>query len=279
MTKKFYRLGYTNPPSDGQKLRLHHSRDGAAFGELSANLPFKGYCYETVIHNYPNHSLARDHFNFLQQTDLLVCATRPPLDDFLGDPKYKNYGKDWRYICPSNDDLEKAIFKDLKRYFSHISRGCVKLQDETAGHLLKGFEAMAQINFHKRGMGTINNFVVEMGGVTREVKPPKEYNSVGYFLHLPKISDYPCSLILSFSMGGYENLLWNRIVRLRFDKWLESPVFGVALLNLPEEPLQPLTPKLADNAKVQVVIEHWLGNGDLSEAAVPKKQSQRKPSK
>jgi hypothetical protein len=257
MEQKYYRFGYTNPPGEGQP-RLHHSRDGAAFNELAADLPFKGYRYGTFIHNYPKHSLPEKHFAFLKAGDLVVSATRPPRSDYLGDDLRDGEGKDRRYIIPSNDHLENAIFKDLDRFFAHVSRYCVELTPEMAGLLPQKFESMSHIKFHTKGKATIHSTMATIGGRVRELKGPKEFNAVGYFLHLGKITGYPCGLVLSFSMGGYENLLWNRIVRLRYSKWFDKPVFGFALLNLPEEPERPLTPELADGATSKVLIEEWL---------------------
>ena len=75
-------------------------------------------------------------------------------------------------------------------------------------------------------------------------------------------------------MGGYENLLWNRIVRLRFHNWFDRPVFALALLKLPKEAPLPLTPMLADDAPAKVLIEHRLdpdGQSELDFSGAPSK--------
>lgn len=261
MNRKFYRFAYTNPPGEGRP-RLHQLRDGAAFSELAVSLCHLGYDYGTVIHNYRNHRQPADQFRFLRQGDVIVMTTRPPLSDFLGDPEKKNEDKDKRYVSRSHDHLENALFKDLERFFSHVSRYSVLLAEETKKLLPPDWQAMATLNFHTKGKATIRSMEVFAGGRNRTVKAPKEFNAVGCFVNLKQISGYPCGAIVSFSMGGYENLLWNRIVRLRFGEWLKKPVFAFVGLSLPEEPPQPLTPEIADNAHARVLIERWLENGE-----------------
>ena len=196
MSQKFYRFGYTNPPREGQP-RLHHSRDGAAFNELTDLLYARGYRYGTFIHNYPNHRLKAKEFAFLQPGDLVVATTRPPLDDF-----HEGKEKDWRRIERSNDDLEKAISKNLRRFFKHVSRYSTVLSPETSRLLPSDFSSLASINFHTKGKGTIASIEVTRGGRARNLNAPKDFNTVGFFLHLPQITGYPCGLVASFSMGG-----------------------------------------------------------------------------
>ena len=257
MTRKFYRFAYTNPPGEGRP-RLHMVRDGAAFSELAVGLCLSGYDYGTVIHNYRNHRQPAEKFTFLHAGDLILMTTRPPLSDYPGDPAHKGEDKDKRYVSRSHDHLENALFKDLESFFSHVSRYSVVLTEETKKLLPVDSQAMAALNFHTKGKATIRSMEIFAGGRTRTVKAPKEFNAVGCFLRLKQITGYPCGAIVSFSMGGYENLLWNRIVRLRFGEWLKKPVFAFVGLNLPEEPPQPLTPEIADKAHARVLIERWL---------------------
>ena len=190
--------------------------------------------------------------------DLIVLtsspsATRPPIDDFD-----QGGEKDWRRIERSDDDLEKAIFNELRQYFDFISRYSTVLSKAGSSLPPKDSTHLATINFSVKGNATIASMEIDRGGRPHKLGAPKDFNSVGFFLHLPKITGYPCGAIVSFSMGGYENLLWNRIVRLRYQDWLKRPVFAFALLNLPAEPLQPLTPMLADTAPTKILIQHWL---------------------
>ena len=250
MGKLFYRFGYSNPNGD-TKTRLHQSRDGTAFNELADALYGKAYRYGTFIHNYANHCLPAKEFAFLKRGDLVVCTTRPPMDDF-----YQAGKKDWRIIRRSNDDLEKAIFQELRVYFTHVSRKSTILAKAAKSLLPPEYAHFASIKYHTRGKATIGNVVTNRSGLDVPEEAPADFNSIGFFLHLPKINRYPCGMVVSFSMGGYENLLWNRIVRLKYDRWLKQPTFACALLNLPAEPTEPLTPKLADHAPVKILIEH-----------------------
>jgi hypothetical protein len=252
MSNSFFRFGYTNPPREGHP-RLHHSRDGAAFDELIDPLYSRGYRHGTFIHNYPFHRQPAREFAFLCPGDLVVTTTRPPLDDVL-----EKGEKDRRHIDRSEDALEKAIHEDLRRFFNHLSRYGVILSSEMAALLPPEYASLAKINFHTRGKATILNTELTIRGRARTKSAPKGFNAIGIFIHLDKVNGFPCGLIASFSMGGYENLLWNRIVRLRYHQWFERPSFALALLNLPDEPPQPLTPMLADDARAKVLIEHWL---------------------
>jgi hypothetical protein len=252
MRKSFFRFGYTNPPREGHP-RLHHSRDGAAFDELIDPLYSRGYRHGTFIHNYPFHRQPARKFKFLQPGDLVVTTTRPPLDDVL-----EKGDKDRRHIDRSEDALEIAIHQELRRFFNHLSRYGIILSPEMAALLPPEYASLAKINFHTRGKATIRTTELTVRGGTRTKSAPKGFNAIGIFIHLDKVSGFPCGFIASFSMGGYENLLWNRIVRLRYDQWFARPSFALALLNLPDEPPQPLTPMLADDARAKVLIEHWL---------------------
>ncbi len=254
MGKLFYRCGYSNPNGD-TKTRLHQSRDGTAFNELADALYGHGYRYGTFIHNYANHCLPAQEFAFLNGGDIVACTTRPPMDDFY-DEIQEAGKKDWRIIRRSNDDLEKAIFQELRVYFTHVSRNSTILSPLAQKLLSPQFADHASITYHTRGKATIGRLETSRAGRPVSLKAPNDFNSMGFFLHLPRIGVYPCGMVVSFSMGGYENLLWNRIVRLKYDKWLKQPTFACALLNLRAEPTEPLTPKLADDAPVKILIEH-----------------------
>jgi hypothetical protein len=255
--RRFFRIAYSNPPR-GEKPRLHQIRDGAAFCELAVPLIRLDFEYETIIHFYPAHGLKADAFNFLREGDLVVQTTRPPKDDYLGDERNKGADKDKRLIQRSDDDLEKTIFASIAPYFSHVSRSCIELSERMATELSDERRNMANLRFSTYRKGRIQSKSFSGGNEHyRRVSKGKQH-AVGYFLHLPKINHYPCGLILSFSMSGYENLLWNRIVRLKFRQWFKKPVFAFVELELPDEPPQPLTPELADNSPATVLIEKWL---------------------
>jgi hypothetical protein len=256
---KFLRVAYSNPPGDNKQPRLHQIRDGAAFCELAEGLRRPGFEYGTILHFYPAHGLKAEAFRFLNLGDLPVLTTRPPVHDYLGDPRNKGADRDRRLIARSDNDLEKAIFASITPFFSWVSRYFVELSEDMASKLPDKRRNMANLEFHSYRKGTIRSksFAGGEHAHYRHV-PKKDQHAVGYFLHLPKIKDYPCGMILSFSMGGYENLAWNRIVRLRFNGWLRKPVFAFAELELPAEPVQPLTPEFADDAPATVLIEHAL---------------------
>jgi hypothetical protein len=64
------------------------------------------------------------------------------------------------------------------------------------------------------------------------------------------------------------------ILPRRLESSAIPPVFALALLKLPKEPPQPLTPMLADDAPAKVLIEHRLdpdGQSELDFSGAPSK--------
>jgi hypothetical protein len=258
--KRFFRIAYSNPTYDNKLPRLHQVRDGAAFCELSASLIKSGLEYGTVIHFYPNHKIHANAFRFLDSSNtLLVQTTRPPFKDSHGNIKNKSTDKDKRVIARSEHTLEEAIFTAIKPFFSWVSRYFVELSPTLADRLPDKRRDMANLEFSSYLKGRIKSKAFSNDPHTHRRRVPKsEQHAVGYLVHVPKMEGFQCGLILSFSMGGYENLLWNRLVRLNKRGWLEKPVFVFAELKLPEEPEQPLTPMFVDGVATEVLIEYWL---------------------
>ncbi len=59
-----------------------------------------------------------------------------------------------------------------------------------------------------------------------------------------------------FGMGGWETLIWNRIVRTRYSDWVSRPRFVVGQFDLKGLPDNPPTLAFADEIKSAILLEH-----------------------
>ena len=259
---RYFRFSYTNIPKGGRERetrqvrrdinpKIFQVRDGAAFHELAAVLSQNGHQYGTLIHNYPFHAAGQAEFDFLKPDDILLVTTRPPLSDVRAENR--------RYVLESGSFLEKAIFEELRKYFSLLSRAEVCLSDHAASFLKEEDRDKADMEFYQHGSARIHRH--RQGHEFRYKELPGGSNITAcYFLHLGRMKNCPCRLIVSFGMGGYENLIWNRLVRLRHPLWLQKPVFVFAEITLPKkEPVKPITPTFCDTYAMRLLIERDLG--------------------
>ena len=249
--RRFFRLTYSNTgPEDEPKL--FQGRDGIAFNEVGAGLTAHGYEYGTTIHFYADDERHLDEFPTLRETDLLVLPTRPPLTDreaFLP-PK--------KIIRNSKNDLEKLIFKQLFKYFTHCTRTQLKLTPEAEACLLGDVSKWQSLQFFE--FSGVSHPYAE-AHIQRHVasaqKPQGKHPSTVAFLvrvnSLPGVEGtpgLPCGLLACFGMDGYSTLLWNRIVRLRYPQLLTAPGFVMAELIFKKPiPRRPLTPEFATDSE------------------------------
>ena len=57
-------------------------------------------------------------------------------------------------------------------------------------------------------------------------------------------------------MGGWETLIWNRIVRMRYPEWVNTPSFVVSQFDMKGLPARPHTLDFVDKIKVEILLEH-----------------------
>ena len=81
---------------------------------------------------------------------------------------------------------------------------------------------------------------------------------IAFLLRTKSIPEYGCDLLVSFGMGGWETLIWNRIVRKQFPQWLTHPVFVVAELDMSKIPAETRTLDFADQLKPTILLEHHI---------------------
>jgi hypothetical protein len=253
--RRFFRLTYSNTgPEDEPKF--FQGRDGIAFNELGAALTAQEHEYGTTIHFYPDDERHLDEFPRFRDTDLLVLNTRPPLTDreaFLP-PK--------KIIRNSKNDLEKLIFKQLFKYFTHCTRTQLKLTPEAQACLLGDVEKWQSLQFFEvSGLSRPFAEAHIQRHVASAQKPQGKHPSTVAFLvrvnSLPGVEQtpaLPCGLVACFGMDGYSTLVWSRTVRLCYPQLLTKPGFVMAELIFKKPiPRRPLTPEFAtDPAYLEV---------------------------
>jgi hypothetical protein len=152
----------------------------------------------------------------------VVLTTRPPIDD-------EDYG-DRRTVPRSYSKLEKAIFADLKpSLLSVCARSHVRISERVKGPDF----AEGDFAFHQNKDARLST----IKSLAHDKRPrdltAAEYRTIAFFIKKPALTGYGCGLIASFSMGGSETLIWNRLVRERFCTWVsEQSCFVMAELDL-----------------------------------------------
>jgi hypothetical protein len=249
---RMFRITYANVEKD-EAPKLYRSRDGMAFDELAAALA-PDHAYATTIFFYPHDGRPLADFPALAPSDLLVLATRPPLDDPEGRDDPKRFGP--RKIILRNDsELERCLFKAARKFIKYGTRKRIQLTGQAKKLLRPEFRrTMGYIEFYEnRGMGheyfgaQIQRHFIGPGH--EPVKPEDSRPStVGFLIRENLIPGADCDLILSFGLDGYSTLIWNRIVRMRHPEWLQNRGFLMAELVFKKPvPEKPLTPEFADD--------------------------------
>jgi hypothetical protein len=264
--KHFYRFTYSNMPHSAERASLFQVRDGMAFMELTAPLPRLDWTFGTTIHNYQDQRLPAEHFAFLQPDDIVVMATRPPLND---------RNEDRRKIRRSDNHLEQMIFKQLKYFFDHITRYNVSLSKEMANMLSPKEAHTAELEFHANSDGIVTEARAHGSRHRHPIKGAREW-CFGYFLHCGPLEHYGSNLMVSFAVSGNENLLFNRLIRTRYSEWLREPVFAFVRFARPLElEKDHLTVTFADSLTAEVLIEHKLSKEAVRSKAKISKSNDR----
>jgi len=262
-----FQVGYPCPVRKQYDPALFQLRDSVAFSELIVPLHERGFRYQSPVCLYPFRGTEMgdvireaEHYQFLSENDFLVMTTRPPLDDLQANDK--------KHITPSNCHLEKAIFASLRPYFESLCRSNVRLSETLVSSWAKSqgtkvANTPAHFNFRQNldaRLSAVASLADEIP--TKDNYPASRYDSIGFFVHLPAISEYGCRLIASFGMGGNETAVWNRIVSTRHIDWLDSPRFVAARMDLGGTPDCPVTLDYADNIEVEILVNYPIPTGD-----------------
>ncbi|MCB1088767.1 MAG: hypothetical protein KDM63_17155 [Verrucomicrobiae bacterium] len=259
---RFFRFGYpcpVRPPKDPGPYQI---RDGAAFIELTEPLRDRGWNYDTIICNYPYREgngdiiMGPEYFRFLRPDDCLVQTTRPPLND--------DQTKNRKKIPRSRSHLENAIFSEMAKFFEFVCREQVRLalalvERAAASAGVPVDEFPSRYHFHQHHDARITKVGFLDDSRKAGSRKAEDYRALGFFIHLPAIENYGCRWIGSFGMGGFETLVWNRLIRINHAEWLERPCFVMAEMNLNGLPELPVTLHFAEEIPVKILIEESLG--------------------
>jgi hypothetical protein len=244
---RYHRFAYSMPLRGKEEPKPFKIRDGAAFGELTAPLAKLGYEYGEMLWNPPyrrrkSRKMGRDNYEFIKPRDVVVLTTRPPLNDHTHGDKKK--------MLRSCTHLEDQIFRACRKFFRVCARSHVEIKKKICGESEKG-----HLEFHMYKGARLKYFRrVDFHKLTR---PPKgSHRAICFFLHVKKIPEYGCGLVVSFGMGGWETLIWNRLVRTRHPEWLKRPCFAMGEFDMNGLPERPATLKFVDKIKVDILLEH-----------------------
>ena len=255
----FYHNAY--PCIDKDKMgEIAKNRDAAAFANIHAALVEHGYRFESILFNYAltenGEPIQSDHHR-IRKGDMIVTVTRPPLHDEVFCTK--------KYVPRSGTDLERRIFDAVLRWLEICSRNQLRLSEP----VVAAWEARLRRELASPPRETPADFTVSqncdarlkewspLGSAARphRLNHGSDYRSLGCFIHLPRIEDLDCRLLVCFGMGSLENLIWSRIVRTHFDRWFDEPVFALAEMDLNGIPETPQTLHFADDIPVRVLME------------------------
>jgi hypothetical protein len=244
-----HRFAYASRLRKGEEPLPFKIRDGAAFSEVSAPLPKLGYEYGELIFNPPfrrgkDRPLGKEHFRFIKREDLIVLTTRPPMDD-------KRQG-DKKQMPQSRTHLEKMIFKACRKYFRVCARSHVELTRAVGVRCKK-----ADFGFHQHRSARLKCYS-RLGELRFTDVPRNTHTMIAFLLRTKSIPEYGCDLLVSFGMGGWETLIWNRIVRTQYPQWLTRPVFVVAELDMRKIPARTRTLDFVDQIKPTILLEHHI---------------------
>jgi hypothetical protein len=243
----YHRFAYSMPLRGAEEAQPFKIRDGAAFSEITAPLAKLGYEYGEMLWNPPYRrrkfkKVGRDQYDFITPQDVVVLTTRPPLSDHT-------YG-DKKRMLRSCTHLEDQIFKVCRRYFTVCARSHVQIRKSICGKFEKGYLA-----FHQHKGARLKYFGRVDFHKTKNV-PKGSHTAICFFLRVNAIPEYGCGLVVSFGMGGWETLIWNRIVRTKHPEWLKRPCFVVGEFDMNGLPPRPATLKFVEQIKVDILLEH-----------------------
>jgi len=224
--RRVVRFCYPSNESHGRNRYSHQLRDGDAVIELMPALESLGCEYEGVFINWPcppteDKSLSDFDILNLNESDILLLTTRPPIDDRV---------HDLRPLRKSGTALEMEIFKVLEqRCFKCCSRKEVSLRESVGRRLSTEYRNRSVIAFEVKGQDAGYRGVY--GGERQQrYEPWTEQMSAGYIVHVPLGEKGP-RLLAVFGMSGTMTLLWAyRLNKLRdvLEKALSGPSFTMA---------------------------------------------------
>ena len=210
-----------------------------------------GYEYGNILFNSPfdptdDKNFGHEPFSFIKPNDLVVLTTRPPLDD--------RRHADKKHLQESYTHLEEQVFSKFRKYLAICARSHVQLTPTVGENFDK-----ADLVFYQHKSARLKSF--KRLDEFRSKKTPEDSEiAIGFFLRTPSIPVYGCGLIACFGMGGWETLIWNRIVRTWFPDWVNCPSFIIGQFDMKGLPARPPTLNFVDKIKVEILLEHKIND-------------------
>jgi hypothetical protein len=204
----------------GFPSQIHRIRDGLSFLTLAPALFEAGYQYGGAILNIPAAEAQGNAWSANAEYgtgDVLLFATRPPLDD----PQNPKKGDRW--IDRSRYATEQVVFKAFKEnLLEHCSRTKITLKADLSCRP-KNATIFRSIEFSTKQGGQIAALRGERLAPWRSSTPPTGADyAAGYLLSIPNVGEQKFRLLAAFSSGGTETLWWSWLLMHRHRKLLSD---------------------------------------------------------
>ena len=180
---------------------------------------------------------------FVQEDDLLLQTTRPPLSDGIIPARKK--------IEPSNTTLERAIFNHFWRYFDECMRKRVVLRNAVADFLPRGFKDRQEMMFHQKGCAYK---FLQAPGMSCSAKTPEGNATSAFLLRVESIVPQGPGFIAAFGMNAQVTQGFNRLLRYRFPHLLEGRGLTMVELRPTKAPARPMTDAWMDDWQADVPL-------------------------
>jgi hypothetical protein len=165
MARRFRDFLYLAPGRKDRQPGLHEIRDGHRLLDWTVLLTRHGYDYGGPIFNVQPRGIQAHPplVEHLDSSDLLVCATRPPLDDRVEGSR--------KQVDPSGTDLETRLHSGLRKYFRFCSRVGVTLSDvaqELCSTATETGPASSSVPMGALSIGITARWIVMLSGQSRQ---------------------------------------------------------------------------------------------------------------
>jgi hypothetical protein len=194
---------------------------GALFPVLSES----GFQYGGTILNLPSQLASElyrqnrlhDSTAPLESSDLILLATRPPLDDMRKEFELRSK----RRLLPSEHALEQEILRSLRSVFSKCDRETIRLADSVR---LAENDCLREVHFHQSKGGSVRHYSVSGKRVAAD---PKN-TTLGYLISIRSEKPRVPRILAAFGPGGTETLIFGYLLREepRLRKLLQQMIAG-----------------------------------------------------
>lgn len=258
MSEKLHPFLYFLPRRDSQRSHHHGStRDDCAVRELMSAQSRKGYVYGESIFNMPpdqpppmgrggrvrSEDLVPVDLSFVSAGDLLLQATRPPLDDAVHE--------DRKRIERGYTLLEETLFEVWRQYFDFCCRSRIELSRHVVEHLREGYEDRAAIKFYQHWhCGYLKH---KSRDSRRWNEPPNSRLTAAFLLRVDEVWAGGPGYLAAFGMDGTATQAWNYLLHREMPQWLDRPGFTMVELECAPVPKRTHNLRWAHDWKVEPV--------------------------